>query len=59
MLVQIVIRRRNAICDFCSRGNQDCINIPNAGVNDGERDICVSCVDKLHALLPANGDATA
>jgi hypothetical protein len=58
--VQIEIRRRNAICDFCSQSNQDCFNPLNAGTNDGERDICFACVDRLHALLHATpGDQSA
>ena len=57
--IQVAIRRRTAKCDFCSQSAQDCINAPNAGVNDGDRDICVSCIDKLYTLLHATGDATA
>jgi hypothetical protein len=52
--IEVLINRRDARCDFCSQSNQSCFNSPNAGVNDGDRDICVKCIDLLHTLLHAS-----
>jgi hypothetical protein len=54
--IDVLIVRRDATCDFWGQANQKCLHSPNSQFSDtgNGRDICVTCVEKLHALQYAS-----
>lgn len=48
MMVPVVIEKRQAACDFCSQGKQECFNSPNSANRGADgRDICRACITSL------------
>jgi hypothetical protein len=53
--VTVPLRRSEAICDICSQKQEVCFHSPNSANDLGTgRDICLTCIEKLHALVHAS-----